>query len=704
MCISGPEFTIEGNLTSASEQVNFQAGFGSSGDENLVKNFEWYLNGEVVSGNDKLFDEKVPCGTHALGLRILSADGWSGIKYVSFQTCVGALNISFNGPENVNEGGIGVYQLIANYANGQIEDITNQYVFSSTEGSFTGSTLSIPDNSLTNDSRQITITASKPGFETLTRQITIVDKTAPQSIAISGTNAITEGSSATYAVVATFQDGHTETLTNQYTFSSTEGTFTGSTLTIPENSNTNDSRQITIAASKTGSETLTKQINIIDKTSAQSVVIFGPTDIYENSSIEYSVHAIYQDGHIEDISSQYTFTSSEGTFSGSTLTIPANSNADDARQIIITATKQGSPVLTMEVNIIDQTIVITGPDLINEGDSATYKVTQNQYNLTSQYNFTSSAGSFSGSTLNIPTNTVVGDSKQIIITANKTGSAPITKQINVIDTTVIQSIRIEGPSSINEGEAANYLVVATYGNGATENVTNQYTFSSPQGSFTENRLTIPTNTTVGDTRQIIFTAIRNGWPTLQREITINDTSSNPALGVLTVDFLGEKNLNAIGFIDNTEIIGNHNPAYTGRNIIPIGSQVSQALVLASDLMNPNDTPSDFVTNWRFEFNLQKLVNENPSTSQFVFFIKGRSIVNRNLRCIFTTKPVGSMMTMTGSPGSYVPSATLTSEEQKGDFRVQFVAGANNSYSEQDLVNVLRLVYNVNSRIVSYNLY
>lgn len=182
-CLTGPPFSLSGNPLVTGLQINFQLLFDSSADQATVLAYEWYLNNLLIVGqNNPALSASLDCGTYTIGSRVLTAQGWSGVKNLAFQTCAVPVSVIINGPDAVGEGATADFQVTSTYFNGATMDVTDQYVLSATEGSFTGHTFTAATNSTNNDTRQITITASKDGVTAATKQLTVNDTTIVQPL------------------------------------------------------------------------------------------------------------------------------------------------------------------------------------------------------------------------------------------------------------------------------------------------------------------------------------------------------------------------------------------------------------------------------------------------------------------------------------------------------------------------------------------
>lgn len=266
MCLFGPPFALVGKDLLIDENAIFEVKFNSAADQALVKRYEWYLDGIVISNLvQPEVSISVESGKHQVSVRILTAAGWSGIKSLPFKK-MPAPGISLKGPNVILEGGTAIFNVIAKYEDKTTEDLTHLYDFSAGEGVFKGSQLMMPNNTGLGDNRPLLITAKRTGFANLVKTLVVVDtsEVVIVDIQISGSATILEGSSETFQVVATYSDHSIQQLSG-YTFFTEEGTFTGNLLTIPENNIGGDQRVINIMATKANSKPLTKEITILDK-------------------------------------------------------------------------------------------------------------------------------------------------------------------------------------------------------------------------------------------------------------------------------------------------------------------------------------------------------------------------------------------------------------------------------------------------------
>ncbi|WP_293308162.1 hypothetical protein [Pedobacter sp. UBA5917] len=178
-CLYGPPFTLSGEVYFNDNNVNFQVNFDNPTDQQDVLAYEWYLNDTLVIDESTAgFTGKVYCGAYKIGVRILSSDGWSGIKSHSFYTCKVPIAIIIQGADLVNEGDSGTYLVLQQFSDGAVEDLTSKYTFTvSGNASFNGNVLTTVINDSSFSDEVITITATPVTGNPITKQVTVKNTT-----------------------------------------------------------------------------------------------------------------------------------------------------------------------------------------------------------------------------------------------------------------------------------------------------------------------------------------------------------------------------------------------------------------------------------------------------------------------------------------------------------------------------------------------
>lgn len=86
ICLVAPAFSITGTQQIINQATNFSFSFNSPADKALVLAYQWYVNDNlVINKNQDTFTELLPVGTYTIGGRLLSDEGWSGVKTIFFE-------------------------------------------------------------------------------------------------------------------------------------------------------------------------------------------------------------------------------------------------------------------------------------------------------------------------------------------------------------------------------------------------------------------------------------------------------------------------------------------------------------------------------------------------------------------------------------------------------------------------------------------
>lgn len=266
ICIVGPIFSLTGETLFVDQVPGFSVSFDNTSDQELVLAYEWYLDSKLLIDQQLGYVSlQTSFGNHTIGLRILTAEGWSGIKMLNFKNYP-LPTLKLVGPLTVLEGKTADYTVIAEFSDGTKTDLSSAYILTATEGSFNGLTYTSISNTSSNDNRQITLSAEKNGIAEITLAITVKDTTPVTIVSreITGPDNVNEGSTAIYKVMVTYSNGITKDLTYQYKLTGLEGVFDGGALSVPANNIIQDTRARTIVALKNGIQVASKQITIVD--------------------------------------------------------------------------------------------------------------------------------------------------------------------------------------------------------------------------------------------------------------------------------------------------------------------------------------------------------------------------------------------------------------------------------------------------------
>jgi hypothetical protein len=747
LCAAGPVFTLVGDEINLTEWVSFTAAVDAETAGPPLR-FEWYIDGLlVVDQLTSTFTVKIPEGIHRIAARILTLAGWSGLRHRDFVTVAQPVSAVITGPDQLEEGFSATYQVIGTFADQIARNITDRYVFSIPEGRFQGSTLYTGVSS--SDTRSLVISASTGSGVPLTKSLLLqhryFNQSKSQNFVKNNCAAGYDGAQVPYVVAAGLhtslisqedadqkaqaqidqngqafadsQDGNyciaTDAVPDAFSFTqimdaeintayqSNAVTISGLTLPSPvtisrgeycinsgnwtnQQQNVNNGDQVVVRAISSGSYEVTSTAQLtIGGVSAEFWITTKP--IYYNTVQK-------QD---------FVKTNCGQGYAGHTVTYEITANAftsfisvEEANQQALNQIQQYGQAYADSQGLAYCTAIDAIPDAfffntINNAEVNTAYESQNititGLTLPSAIGLSNGGGAYrinNGPWLATASEVNNGDQVTLRLTsaAGYQETTETTLTIGGVNAVFAVTTKvIFWNSEQQQGFYRNNCGPAYLGT--------QVTYQVPAGKYYS-------FVSVAEANQQAINEI-----TQQGQVYANAQGScyfhvEPP-SVLVVDIYGQNNYNLVGIIENAEIAQHHQPVYTGSNILPSGSQPQDALMLASDLMP--DSPR-----WRFEFNVAKLIDNNPGSADFTFYIKGRANAAGQLNGAWSLKGPGGKMSLLGGSGFQVPSVTGASADTVPltNFASMITAGASGNYSESYLLPVLKLVYHVTSQTIT----
>lgn len=183
-------------------------------------------------------------------------------------------SVTIAGANSINEGSSATYTATATFNDNSTLVVTNQasYTLTGSGATLSGSTVTVASNQTAGDSRTATLAASYGG-KTGTFTISIVD-TSPTltDLALTGPSSINEGSSGTYAAIATYSNSTTANVSASavLTAAGTGATVSGMVVSIASNATQNDTRPISLTLAY-GGLTRTYSVTAVDTSPAPAV-------------------------------------------------------------------------------------------------------------------------------------------------------------------------------------------------------------------------------------------------------------------------------------------------------------------------------------------------------------------------------------------------------------------------------------------------
>lgn len=150
--------------------------------------------------------------------------------------------------------------------------------------------------------------------------------------------------------------------------------------------------------------------------------------------------------------------------------------------------------------------------------------------------------------------------------------------------------------------------------------------------------------------------------------------ADTVISTFVIEVDGDGAIDCCLYIDTPGVIESGNIVCRGQNFYEAGSMPENAYMLASDNISGPTTR-------RFETGIGKLINLYPDATavpQFIYKLRGRSNYVGSINGHYALKFPNQKMTMTGAPGSYIPSITPAGGPAKTPWGGTVLNGADGS--------------------------
>ena len=323
-------------------------------------------------------------------------------------------------------------------------------------------------------SYKVTVTNSAGSVTSSVATLTVNVPVTLSSISISGSSSVNVGATATYTCTAKYSDGTSKTVTPSWSVSpTTYATITSGGVLTGKAAGT-----VTVTASYTEggvTKTATKSVTVNPNPSPtlSSISISGPDSVNVGATATYTCTATYSDGSAKKVTptwsissgSTYVSITSAGVLTGrasGTATITASYSGKTATKNVTVTAPVVKPTITTQPK--SQTV--------NEGGSVTFSVTATG-TATLKYQWKKNGTAISGATSSTYKISSVKSSdagSYTVTVSNSAGSVTSSAATLTVNPVVIDTITINGDSSVDVGSTATYTCTVKYSNGTSKTV------------------------------------------------------------------------------------------------------------------------------------------------------------------------------------------------------------------------------------------
>ena len=321
----------------------------------------------------------------------------------------------------------------------------------------------------------------------------------------------------------------------------------------------------------------------------------------------------------------------------------ANGTCIQKATIIVTLTEQGTPYTDGNAQLKDD--YVEKGNLVNNG-TINYKIKAGDPFTIEAYTQISSDGS----------------NPQLILSA-KINSGPA----SVSTTPAVPGASIVYPNTAQPGYLYEIDITTTANSQSSYSYTRTQDFqknncgSGYTGSYVTYNQTYTSTTSqqaAQDAAMNDSTFETSGQNQANSQGVCNAHLPSDAVGIIVIDMFSS-NVEACAYLDTVGVTPYQVPAYkNGANFVPNdGTMPAQCWVLASDDVN-NGTSLKL----RWEINVARLINTYGNLLSFKVVVRGRNTTGAMIYASGSYSLKGAnagYMTMTGSPGSYIPSNSMT---------------------------------------------
>ncbi len=364
------------------------------------------------------------------------------------------------------------FTVIATYSDGSTHDVTNQASFTSSDPSV----VSVAQGGLATGNgagtAQLTVTV---GSTSVTTPAVTVTPATLVSIAVTPMSpTLAAGTTQQFTATGTFSDGTTQNLSNQVVWTSANPQVMTIDQTGKGSTSQTGSTQVTAALN--GVSGSTGLIQVTPSTLAGLTIAPTAAQIAKGTTQQFTATGSYTNGTMQDVTSQVTWTSSNGAVAGINASGLATGNGVGSAQITATLGAQSASTTSFSVTPATLVSISFAPQspTVAAGTQTQITVTGlysdgTTQNLTGSSSFSSSNNAVATvSTAGVITGVLPGTAVITVTTGGATSTLNVTTSVATLSSLAITP---NPPANFAKGTTQQFTATGTFSDGTTQDLT-----------------------------------------------------------------------------------------------------------------------------------------------------------------------------------------------------------------------------------------
>ena len=452
---------------------------------------------------------------------------FSGVTKTASKTIVLAkrvlVSIDIDGGDTISVGGTVTYKCKAKWGDGGTTEVMPTWSLSNTDFASVDAAGKVTNRNTTAYDHAVTLTATytHEGItKTASKSITLTRRTLV-SINIDGNDMIPSGGAVAYTCMATWDDANTTTVTPAWTLSSTAYATIDTNGLLKNMNSTNTEQTVSLMASYTvGDVTKTAaKVITLSKRTLTAIAVNGDDIIPSGGIAAYICTATWNIGESTAVTPTWTLSSTYYASIGTDGKVTNKNTTDEDKIVELTAsytvgdvTKTAEKVITLAKRTLTD-IVIDGDETITSGGVAIYTCTATwSYGdatvVTPMWTLANTAYASVDTTGKVTNQNATDNDQNVTLTASHTVgdvTKTATKVIKLSKRT-LENVAIDGDTTIDSGEFANYTCTATWSYGNTTVVTPTWSLSQTSYASVDSNGKVSNKNTTGEDQTVLLTA------------------------------------------------------------------------------------------------------------------------------------------------------------------------------------------------------